>query len=201
MPVFIGDVHGEWTKYNEIIRTIGKPTIQVGDFGIGFKPPAGNDMYDIEAMREGHHLFGRGNHDNPFLCAENSQYIPDGTMLDNGVYWIGGACSVDRHSRISGRDWWPEEELTIDAFGKIMDDYEEKKPDILASHDCPEFLTGYLGGSVNGAYKNRTQQALDSIVYIHPPKIHVFGHHHKHFDETIRGTRYICVPILGVQEV
>lgn len=201
MPIFIGDVHGEWTKYNNLIKDIGKPTIQVGDFGIGLGPWPGQDMYDIELMRNGNHRFGRGNHDNPFLCKENSQYIPDGSLTDEGVYWIGGAMSSDSHNRISGRDWWPEEELTMDAFYNIMDDYEQKKPDILASHDCPDFLSSYLGVSINGNYKSRTRQALESIINIHAPKIHVFGHHHKTFDEIVNGVRYICVPILGVVEI
>ena len=149
MPVFIGDVHGFKTKYNHIIKTIGKPTFQIGDFGIGLGPWPGNEMYDLDAMRQGGHHFGRGNHDNPFLCTENPMFVPDGVMLED-FYWIGGAMSADRNNRIEGVDWWPEEELSIGQFSKIMDDYEQKKPDILVSHDCPEFLMEHIGSTING---------------------------------------------------
>ena len=32
----IGDVHGKFKEYQKLIDSIENPTIQVGDFGVGF---------------------------------------------------------------------------------------------------------------------------------------------------------------------
>ena len=38
MTIFIGDVHGKYNRYRDIIRDC-ENTIQVGDMGIGFRHP------------------------------------------------------------------------------------------------------------------------------------------------------------------
>lgn len=60
---FIGDVHGKFNKYIDILKNNNyNISIQVGDFGIGFA--------DIEYPTElgSNNFFIRGNHDNPHVC-------------------------------------------------------------------------------------------------------------------------------------
>ena len=222
MTVFIGDVHGKWSDYNRIIQNTGEPTIQIGDFGIGFplrlKDTAlmieyadthpeltmaeierdwpREDAYDIDLMRQGNHRFGRGNHDNPGLCKQNSQYLPDGYMVDTRIFWVGGALSIDAYRRTEGVDWWRDEELDYGEWQGVIDRYTECRPQILACHDCPEFVIRHMYGK-NFQESSRTRQALQVMLDIHKPQLVVYGHHHISFNKEIDGVRYVCVPELG----
>jgi calcineurin-like phosphoesterase family protein len=104
---FIGDVHGHWHRYKKRIKDV-ETSIQVGDFGVGFYTPytdklvGGNPPYDH--MCKGNHRFIRGNHDNPSFCKKHPFWIPDGTMIHDKIFCVGGAASIDRHHRTEGYD-------------------------------------------------------------------------------------------------
>jgi hypothetical protein len=101
---FIGDVHGRFGQYRRMLKGSPHPTIQVGDMGVGFRRwPHGeadqNPPYDV--MAGGGHRFIRGNHDNPGVCARDTQHVPDGTIEGN-VMFVGGALSIDKEYRHEG---------------------------------------------------------------------------------------------------
>ena len=183
MAVFraVGDVHGKMNQYLDIIQGCDQ-SIQVGDFGAGFV-----DLPEIDTV----HRQLRGNHDAPSVMKTYPNWIPDGHS-ENGMFFVGGARSEDQHLRREGVSWWADEELSMSEFYDALDKYEQAKPDFLFTHDCPEYITHILLGYVN-IRPSRTQQFLESMRHIHKPKIHVFGHWHKSFDEVIDGTRYICL--------
>jgi hypothetical protein len=65
------------------------------------------------------------------------RYLPRGTRWTwAGKRWlaVGGAVSVDRRLRTTGRDWWLEEEITPEQATAIIKD---GPADVLLSHDCP----------------------------------------------------------------
>jgi len=185
---FIGDTHAKFDRYLEIIQDC-PASIQVGDFGVGFRevPTVGPT-----------HRFIRGNHDNPHKVSQHN-WIPDGTV-EGDTFFLGGGESIDRHNRIEGRDWWPEEELTLGQLYQYMDVYEAAKPRVVVSHECPSDVTARLFAHNVGRINNpsRTSQALGSLLYIHKPEIWIFGHWHLRVDEVLDGTRFICLEELGV---
>lgn len=186
---FIGDIHGKMEEYMEIVNQSPYPTIQVGDYGIGFR------ANPITSPLHTRHMFIRGNHDNPYLCRVQSNWIPDGTIVNN-IAFIGGASSIDRMWRTEGVDWWPEEQLTIGELNRILDVIAETKPDIIVSHECPEFVSDDIVKHFNMRKfqdDNRTRMMLQSIYDIYTPKYHIFGHWHVSYHKKINGTKFICL--------
>ena len=207
--VFIGDVHGKYNKYHKIISNYPK-TIQLGDMGVGFKrtnPSGKNEYYpnpSFDKMSKGNHRFIRGNHDNPHVCKYQKYWIQDGYVEDNMMF-VGGACSVDRAWRTEGYDWWSEEELTHKELWEIQTIYNEHKPEIMVTHDAPEFLVNYLiaasGRTSKISFPSVTRQAFDGYFYNHKPKLWLFGHWHIPFDLEYKGCRFICLPELACAKV
>ena len=197
---FIGDVHGRYRQYKKIIQGCDE-SIQVGDMGVGFFgmrggeiKPFSNPPYD--SMAKGNHRFIRGNHDNPQACQNHHFWIPDGEVLYDKIYCLGGAVSVDRHFRTEGLDWWPDEELSTSRLEVEVDVYKEVKPSVVVTHDCPdsianEILMVFRQEKINDG--SRTRQALESMFHFHQPKLWIFGHWHKTISFTSGGTRFQCL--------
>lgn len=176
----IGDIHGQISEY--MIYGIDKfegPTIQIGDFGIGF----GQSDYWHERinlhMADGHHRFIRGNHDNPAKCKEMVGWIKDGTV-ENDVMFIGGAWSIDNpnappgwYKRTADVDWWHDEECSDEQFDAMLSVYSVVKPRVMITHDCPHNIAGHMfwdTGFLKGPrYNTRTGDFLQKLFDIHQP--------------------------------
>lgn len=190
---YIGDIHGEYDKYLDIIKGCDR-SIQVGDFGIGFVDNP------IDSYNPDKHQAIRGNHDNPNRCKLERNMIPDGTFdLVSSTFYCGGAMTVDKPRRNHGIDWWPNEELTIREFYDIIPRFVEAKPEIMVTHDCPEFLarqemSGY--DSYKASIPSITRQAFDAMWIEHKPKYWIFGHWHQSVRVEVEGTTFICLDIL-----
>ena len=203
--ICIGDVHGKYNAYERIIKE-HRDTIQVGDMGVGFRYKRGWDQ-EYGYRQNPHHdlmvaqnaLYIRGNHDNPNHCRRDTQWIPDGTVKDDMMF-IGGAYSIDKIWRTEGEDWWPDEELNEEQFKVIQAIYTTTKPNCMITHDCPFNVYPVLH-SHHWLDEARTPKALQAMLDIHRPKIWVFGHHHKSFDQVIDGTRFVCLAELEVKEI
>lgn len=186
---FIGDVHACFDQYLGLIHDIDR-SFQVGDFGVGFKPLPNFSV---------NHKFIRGNHDNPFLVSSIKNYIHDGSLdksdvsFGNGIFFVGGADSIDKYKRTEGVDWWREEELSIRELSVLIDKYEQYKPLIVVSHDCPESISDCLSRQKNSS---ATRQAMQTMFEIHQPSLWVFGHWHQTFTKEIRNTEFICIDTL-----
>lgn len=211
---FIGDVHGKYGPYSRLLKESPSPTIQVGDMGVGFlhlwkfdantgKPkPERNPPYD--EMVAGGHRFIRGNHDNPAACRRHTQCIADGA-IENGMMFIGGGFSIDRVLRQEGYSWWADEELSAEAFVEIIDKYMMAKPHTMVTHDCPHSASAALmeqfGMRPLEKFPSRTAFALETMLRMHRPKLWVFGHWHVSFDQTIEGTRFVCLNELEMKDL
>lgn len=180
MRRFIGDVHSKFDRYVTIID-VPYETIQVGDFGHGF-----NTVPELNTKDR--HI--RGNHDDPALARAHPNFIQDG-LCENNTMFIGGAKSSDRYKRVEGKDWWNDEELSFPEMFPIGYSYADYMPETVVSHDCPLFLVSELNSG--HCIPTNTNGFLQNLFEIHKPKLWVFGHHHKSFDKTILGTRFICL--------
>lgn len=187
----IGDVHTMFGEYLHICDESPYPTIQVGDFGIGFAPnPVPEDKLD-------QWRFIRGNHDNPWTCQYQKNYIQDG-HIENGMMFIGGAESIDKASRTEGVNWWREEELSYSDFSKLIKVYEAVKPKVMITHDAPETLFQTMFKEKNRRiYGNVTvtRTALEEMFQIHQPKLWICGHYHMTYHKVINDTRFIVLDI------
>lgn len=187
---FIGDIHSNYQEYLNIISD-SEYSIQVGDFGIGFnRNPI--EMYDTD-----NHRFIRGNHDYPFGCAHEPNWIHDGLVediegTDDKIMFIGGAYSIDKEWRTQGIDYWHDEELSYNDLSILIDKYILVKPKVLIAHEVPGFLTRYFNRKIFDI-PSRTRDALDEMFKYHTPKLMISGHWHFQFDQIINGCRHIIL--------
>jgi predicted phosphodiesterase len=195
MPLitFVGDVHGHVQSLNQIIQRHEKhnPVIQVGDIGIGFN---GKDNTTAFASHS-NFFFIRGNHDNPEQCRKNPRYLGDfGYNSNFNLFYISGAWSIDQNMRLEGRDWWPEEELSMAQCGEVVDLWLKIKPDYVVTHEGPYAATHSILGLCGGRKINtRTGQLLDQLWEYHKPQLWIFGHWHVSKTQIIKGTEFITL--------
>lgn len=208
----IGDIHGMVNDYKAYsIGDFAGPTIQIGDFGIGF----GQSDYWHESVNEFHtsggHRFIRGNHDNPATCKTMSGYIPDG-LVENDVMFIGGAWSIDNpnappgwYRRTANYDWWDDEECSDKQFRHFLEIYATVKPRVMITHDCPAKVSypmfwgsGFIKGPV---YPNRTSAWFDKFIDVHEPEEWYFGHWHKTMAHKHGRTMFQCIGELDYIDV
>lgn len=198
---FIGDVHGKFGPYKTLIKDVPF-SIQVGDMGVGFRHytpmrelvTSQNPPFD--AMSKGRHLFLRGNHDNPSVCRKQRYWIPDGTYLDDKIFCVGGAVSIDRAYRTEGLDWWADEECSRAELDAIVDRYIRLKPEIVCTHEVPESVATELLAAFNKVKitdGSRTRQAFESMLHHHQPKYWVFGHWHQSLRFMRGRTQFQCL--------
>lgn len=181
----IGDTHGKFMTYADVCQQDGfdGPTIQVGDFGIGFGGPYWNDR--ANAFLGTKHQFIRGNHDKLTQCQTTPGWIHDGTV-ENDVMFIGGAWSIDHAWRTEGVNWWADEECSQEQFYQMIDTYAQVKPRVMITHDAPTSITFNMfvqtglamGGAGATMFRTRTGEALQAMLDIHQPELWVFGHWH-----------------------
>lgn len=203
----IGDVHGKYKQYRELLRESPYPTIQVGDMGVGFRRwPHGDYQTNPPhaVMVEGNHRFIRGNHDNPNVCRTHTQWISDGSV-EGQTMFIGGALSIDKAYRIEDYSWWPDEELSSKELEKMIDFYNAVNPLVMVTHECPESIAHVIADHSNiklqPQFASRTRQAFESMLYFHKPQLWIFGHWHVPLDYSFLGTRFICLPELAYADV
>lgn len=213
----VGDIHGSFNEYSHYTlgigrtRSMGQPvppdrSIQVGDFGIGFYSPYWHESVNDWMKVHTGHRFIRGNHDNPAICKTMAGFIDDGT-IENDIMYVGGAWSIDHAMRTEGLDWWRDEELSVQELDKLIKKYEEVKPRVMITHDCPTsvawemFLSKGLGLGGTEQVKTRTGEALQAMFEIHQPEFHFFGHWHNTKRQKIKGTVFQCLGELDYIDV
>lgn len=199
---FIGDIHGDWDKYKLLVDQV-ETSVQVGDFGYGFDHKADEEMLEWQKEHP-QHLFIRGNHDNPAQCLKSQTYIHDGfTDHQNGIMYVGGAWSIDYATRVENINWWHEEECSTDTFKRTFDLYKDFKPRIMVTHDAPFYIPKWTGILSDKDFHmlTRTGVWLQRMYNVHQPDLWLFGHWHKSVDQTIEGTRFVCLNICETRDL
>lgn len=183
--VIIGDVHGKYYAYWEILKNCGNKynTIQVGDFG--FKE---EQEWHLKNVNNARHKINFGNHDDYTYL--NHAHSLKNYSFANGIFTVRGAFSTDRWKRDEGVDWFANEELTYGEMIDALNVYCDIKPEIMVTHDCPHEVREHL---FNIKDKSTTSNGLQAMFEIHQPRLWIFGHHHVSKNEVINGTRFICL--------
>ena len=187
----VGDCHGKYKRYHEIIREKDRHeyTIQLGDFGFDY-----TTLKNVDPKR---HVFIGGNHDQYDIINDVPNYLGDYGYVNNfnGIdfFFFRGAYSIDRQYRTIGIDWWEQEQLKIEDFMKARELYRQIKPDVVLTHDCPQSLYPYLLPPDAKIYENITSWALEELFNIHQPKFWRFGHFHNSWRKVINGTDFRCL--------
>jgi predicted phosphodiesterase len=189
----IGDIHGDYKWYQETVANL-ESSVQVGDFGFDYS----------SVMRESSHKILGGNHDN-----YDMYYACPNTLGDFGyrviggteIYFVRGACSIDKNARTIGVDWWPNEELSHSLAIKAISLYMTARPSVVVSHDCPKSIKDIIlqkKGREGDSFNTFTQLMLEEMLQGHVPDVWYFGHHH--INETIHfnGCRFVCVGINSI---
>lgn len=199
MITIIGDVHGKYRRYHEIIREKDRHpyTVQIGDMGF--------DYSTLDNVDPKKHVLIAGNHDNYDKLDKVPHYLGDfGHMVNfNGVdfFYYRGAYSIDRQYRTIGIDWWSNEEVKIEGFFEARKLYREIKPDIVITHDCPEEICYLILDPGRQVYQNMTGYCLQELFNIHQPKFWYFGHHHKSWKMEVNGTNFQCLNELEIVKI
>lgn len=171
---YIGDLHGNfafirwWLKQGHHKNIT---LIQVGDFGIGFKP--NTEDYVLQALnkelgaRESILLVIRGNHDNPLWFDGKHDYefikfLPDYTTMEiDGLnhLFIGGGLSIDRRLRKEGVDYWKNE-----GFVKNLDLVSNlRNIDVVVTHNAPNFVEPFGFDGIVTYYADNDPTLLDEL--------------------------------------
>lgn len=218
--VYIGDLHGNfnhitwWLKAHHIKNCT---LVQVGDFGVGFKP--NTEDYVLQTLnkelgkRESILLVIRGNHDNPIYFDGNHDYefikfLPDYTDMEiDGLnhLFIGGAISIDRTVRVEGIDYWKNEGFVND----IEKAKSFKNIDVVVTHTAPNFVSPLKLNGIVMHYaqkddlllsdleteRNAITEVFNEIKKNNQLKHHFYGHFHDTAKETVDNCRHVMLNI------
>ena len=210
--LIVGDIHGKIDQFWSICfdywsdNPQGK-IIQLGDVGFHNSYEKLIKLFRSTYAHKGLLTIVPGNHDDYARCIESrgsSKWKYTGgikihnTTSQEDMFFQRGANSIDKHLRTEGRDWFSNEEMSYTQLGKAVDLYIEQKPKYMFSHTCPSSVKKQLFGYDESS---RTEQALQVMFELHQPEYWFFGHFHRHVDEVINGTRFICLAELQTFEL
>lgn len=188
MITFVGDVHGKISQFKAILQNT-QNVVQLGDLGVG--------LSDTSPLQSERFHFIHGNHDNPSICNQVPGYL--GRFGFTGeFFFVSGAYSIDKKLRYPGVDWWDNEQLSYGEGVDAIDYYSRVKPDIMVSHDCPHSISDALSSHHSADQPSKTQYLLQEMFMTHRPKVWIFGHHHVSEEIRFGGTKFVCVPELGI---
>lgn len=206
-----GDTHGnnEWCA--DLVRLTTRlgldVVVQLGDFGYWEHTDWGrvflDDLQAVCAAAGVLWVFIDGNHENHEML-RSLPVSPDGTVkVRDNIVWLprgfrfniagvsfaafGGAYSIDRRSRVTGRSWWPGEEITDDDLAALG----TEQVDVLLTHDMP------LGITVTGltrihpdddARSYLQRRYVTEAVSAVKPKLLLHGHWHVRHRSELRVT-------------
>lgn len=189
---FVGDIHGDIEFMKSIMnQTPDDLVIQVGDFGF-------SDTYNA--------FFATGNYNNLKILAGNhddysslraySNSLCDYGLIEDFAY-LRGALSIDKLRRVSGYDYFENEEIDYQTANDFLSFWETNKPDRFFSHSSSSegvysCLTPPFGAL------SFTERVISEAFKIHEPKLHIHGHLHKSLTYKVGQT---TVRSLGINEV
>lgn len=218
--IYLGDIHGHfgiihgWIHHNK-----GRENctfIQVGDFGIGFKPKQEHHelkLLNKKLQSKKHNLFViRGNHDNPEYFDgnhdyENIKFLPDYSFVNiKGVnhLFIGGAVSIDRKLRKEGLSYWKNELFIFDEE-KLN---EIKDVEVLVTHTCMSFNKPTFFNNLVYSFAAKDQDLINDLdnerMLVdsmwkkinengNKIKFHFYGHFHFSNTEFINETKHVLL--------
>lgn len=208
--LIIGDVHGKINQFLDLISEYREKSseliIQLGDLGF---QKQWDEVINWCAVNNEHNLrIIPGNHDDyhryntkskGYVWSKVKPLLVSDVWKDTPEFFgLQGANSIDKHLRVEGRDWFPNEEMSYTELGSAIDWYIEQKPKYMFSHTCPSSVKKQLFGYTESS---RTEQALQVMFENHQPEYWFFGHFHRHVNEAVGSTKFICLAELQTYEI
>lgn len=222
--LYVGDIHGQLPAVMAIDRfalEMGVDAVfQVGDLGLLWPGDDALAPWFTKRARQGRpgpvwYTCG-GNHENwaKWLAkaAEHTAedplvplvpgcfYVRRGARVEIQGVWhavLGGAESTDRHLRVAGKSWWPEETPSYEDFQRFIDSVDAGV-DTVVTHDAPlEVSTFDHGDRENQTTPRTLQRLLGLMLPSFRPKRWYFGHHHLHQRFDVNGIAYFCCGLEG----
>lgn len=182
--VIIGDVHGKRQEYCRLLDKY-EYTVQIGDCDFEYSHLSGYDPNK--------HKIIPGNHDNHNTVYNDPHCLGrfGHTVLNNiPFFFMAGAFSIDRFYRTEGIDWFPNEELSYKEMWDALNLYDQIRPSLVLSHECPDIITRTY---YNIHDRNNTRRCLEQMFEIHRPKMWIYGHWHRNTHYNVSGTDFICL--------
>lgn len=215
MIYIVGDIHGYFSHFNQLLNRLNWPEpnsrdiiLQVGDFG--FWPKLHNGIY---LGSKGHKRiwdqYGINNQGiKIYWCEGNHEDLP--TLFESGdnehmgnIFWqkrgsvitlpdgrnvmfIGGAKSIDRRYRIEGISWFPQEIIS----NKDIEGLPDIKIDIMITHTAP--LEFSIITSDNHEI-DPSRYMLSEVLKKYKPNLWFFGHFHRYVEGSHKNTKWFCL--------
>lgn len=211
MILVCGDIHGYWSSLNTLINKKSPSMIlQCGDFGYwpkfhGQSIDGTGKKWDFYGLKnqDTKIYWCDGNHEDHWGLknVSNNEILPNVFYMKRGsaltlpdgrnILFIGGAQSIDRFSRTTGVDWFPEETITQ----KEIYDLPDVNIDIIISHTCPEEFLCELGFEDyrKEKYKDPSCKALSYVLEKYRPSLWYFGHFHVSKSGYTSRCRWTCL--------
>lgn len=207
---YLGDCHGKYQEYLKVIENTDY-SIQLGDFGFA------NSWQALNYSGPDHrfHKIIPGNHDDLSIALHSPWCLGNYGMMNldsRDIFFIRGGLSIDRTYRVgewlgspgSYKTWWSAEELDFNQMMAAYELYCQHKPKILISHAAPSSIRDLIVGSNKSpniltrfgfdlGFDENTALLLQKCLDYHRPKLHLFCHLHKSYDEVVDGCRFICL--------
>lgn len=207
--LYIGDSHGKFHNFNDVATAALEAlsgvevseVISVGDFG--YWPKWGLSYRKCGAFPQPVRWID-GNHEDFDTLSVDSfpnslwecEHIARGTF-ENGVFFMGGATSIDRARRTEGYDWFAEENISYAQFYAAAEVAEANSDNInvMCAHDSVLFAYHRLiaGNKAKGKHSDPNAEALEQLFKIAQPKVYVHGHHHVAERYEIDGTAFVSL--------
>ena len=219
---FIGDIHGDARSAAHSMSYAydhdAERVFFVGDSGWQFDDGFLTEMQWASEQFNYNVEFIDGNHENFDILydydiepdgyrhlSRNVLHIPRGTVMDiNGinVLFIGGASSIDKHYRVPGIEWWPQELITTRDIDKAL---TAQNVDVVVSHESPyvpklsnkgaEDDIAARGPEFAEAVNVSRQQRelLREILDQKQPRFWYHGHHHTRTTSILDGCQFECL--------
>jgi len=198
----ISDIHAHYGVINTQIRhaeqSCGHAVSEVlilGDFGFfaddlsAYFRQQGQRFLRPVSCLDGNHEDHSALPDLAASYADVVTYLPRGSVHRIGQMTglcLGGARYMDAWSTPRGC------EITDDEVAACLA-HDPAAIDLVLTHDCPEDI-GVPGAPGMEHYGKPGVRQMARLVEHFRPRLWLFGHHHRWFDRTCDGTRYVGLP-------
>lgn len=198
-----GDTHGNIRHVKSLIEIAVYEgcdrIVQLGDFGFWPHIEDFDAQVNRAAMEAGITFYWLdGNHENfdqlekevDFNSAHPQQMYANLWYLPRGSTWewdgcrfmaLGGAYSIDKHRRVEGHSWWPQELITSAQVERAV---SRGQVDIMLTHDTPEGGCPIPVISLHGKgdeISRGNRLAVSAVLESAKPRLLAHGHmHHRH---------------------
>lgn len=214
--VVMGDSHGQWNVLNRFMRDNKSSVIfQCGDFGYW---PNYWDL-SLKKIKNKYHdctiYFCDGNHEDhwalrgkwaknnyklePIELKKNIFWMPRGSTLEledgRVVMFMGGADSVDKHTRTPGVDWFPDELISQRDLELALGN--SSKADVIISHTNPKEFIFDIDNIYGRKHDDPSQEALSVLLEQYKPDLWFFGHYHQYTEGQYKNTKWYTLDTEG----